>query len=102
MASAHCHFASDVGTHGLSRFLSSECKGKQKGQKRQKIPGFLPFLPFLPFLFLSSLRLLGPRRICGVTLLTHSFTDFNLQITANALVFPLDIALATSLDPNEK
>jgi hypothetical protein len=36
------------------------------------------------------------------TLLIHSFTDFNLQITANALVFPLDITLATSLDPNEK
>jgi O-antigen ligase len=35
-------------------------------------------------------------------LLIHSFTDFNLQITANALLFLLDIALATSLDPNEK
>jgi len=31
-----------------------------------------------------------------------SFTGFNLQIAANALLFFLNIALETSLDPNEK
>ncbi|MGE0131425.1 MAG: O-antigen ligase family protein [Blastocatellales bacterium] len=35
-------------------------------------------------------------------LLIHSFTDFNLQIAANALLFLLSVALATSLDPNGK
>jgi O-antigen ligase len=33
-------------------------------------------------------------------LLIHSFTDFNLQIAANALLFLLVIALATSVDLN--
>jgi O-antigen ligase len=32
-------------------------------------------------------------------LLIHSFTDFNLQIAANALLFLLVVALATSVDP---
>jgi len=36
--------------------------------------------------------------IAALGLLTHSFIDFNLQITANALLFLLVIALATSLD----
>jgi O-antigen ligase len=40
--------------------------------------------------------------VAGAGLLIHSLTDFNLQIAANALLFLVDIALATSLDPNEK
>ena len=31
-------------------------------------------------------------------LLVHSFTDFNLQIISNGLLFLLVVALATSLD----
>ncbi len=43
-----------------------------------------------------SLTIGGSVAVMG--LLVHSFTDFNLQITSNALLFLLAIAFATSLD----
>ncbi len=43
-----------------------------------------------------SLTIGGSVAVIG--LLVHSFTDFNLQITSNALLFLLAIAFATSLD----
>jgi hypothetical protein len=43
-----------------------------------------------------SLAIGGSVAVMG--LLVHSFTDFNLQITSNALLFLLAIAFATSLD----
>lgn len=40
--------------------------------------------------------------IAVVGLMVHSLTDFNLQITSNALLFLLIVALSTPLDPNRK